>query len=70
MVEDITVALAKEMLDETEMRGDIVRDDTECRITETGGGGGGGMGGVGEAGVRWWPNVFVGYIWDGQTFEE
>lgn len=68
MEEDITVALAKEMLDETEMRGEVVRDDVECRIVDHGGGGG--VVGVGEAGVRWWPNMFVGYIWDGQTFDE
>jgi ESCRT-II complex subunit VPS36 len=64
--ERITVALAKEMMDETEMRGEVVRDDVDCVIVESGGG----MAGVGEAGVRWWPNVFVGYVWDGQTFDE
>ncbi len=62
--ERITVALAKEMIDDTEVRGEIVRDDVECMISDNGAVG---MGSVGEAGVRWWRNVFVGYVWDGQT---
>ncbi|KXN85937.1 Vacuolar protein-sorting-associated protein 36 [Leucoagaricus sp. SymC.cos] len=73
MVEGITVALTKEMIDEAEMNGDVVRDDAECVIQDSMAGGDGvGLGGVGlgvgEAGVRWWPNVFVGYVWDGHTF--
>lgn len=75
----LTVALVREMIDEAEMSGDVLRDDGECVIfqgDEAGegqnGSGRGGMGlfGIGEAGVRWWPNVFVGYVWDGQTFDD
>lgn len=66
MIEGITVALAKEMINDAEMRGDVVRAGAECVIAD-----GGGVGlGVGEAGVRWWPNVFVGYVWDGQVFDD
>ncbi|KAF5353550.1 hypothetical protein D9756_007817 [Leucocoprinus leucothites] len=73
MVEEITVSLAKEMIDDAEMSGDVVRDDAECVIQDdssaNGASFGGGLG-VGEAGVRWWPNVFIGYAWDGQTFDD
>lgn len=87
------MALVREMIDEAEMNGDVLRDDVECIIRrgESEGGknregeegdegeedaswasvsGGGFALGVGEAGVRWWPNVFVGYVWDGHTFDD
>ncbi|KAJ3573279.1 hypothetical protein NP233_g2525 [Leucocoprinus birnbaumii] len=67
MVEGITVALAKEMVDDAEMSGDVIREDPESVIQD----GSGVVGlGVGEAGVKWWPNVFLGYVWDGQTFDD
>uniref|UniRef100_A0A8H7XLD4 Vacuolar protein-sorting-associated protein 36 n=1 Tax=Psilocybe cubensis TaxID=181762 RepID=A0A8H7XLD4_PSICU len=56
--EDLTVALVSEMIDDVEKDGGVVRDDSTAAIT----GGGSGTG----AEVRWWGNVFQGYIWDGQ----
>ncbi|TFK32956.1 EAP30/Vps36 family-domain-containing protein [Crucibulum laeve] len=57
--ERLTVALAGEMVAAVETDGGVCRDDAGCFIT----GGGVGFGG-GE--VRWWLNVFSGYVWDGQ----
>ncbi|KAH6907276.1 EAP30/Vps36 family-domain-containing protein [Coprinopsis sp. MPI-PUGE-AT-0042] len=55
----LPVALVREMVESGEADGDFVRDDVgEAAIV----GGGSGTG----AEVRWWPNVFVGYAWDGQ----
>ena len=55
----LPVALVREMIESGEVDGDFVRDDVgEAAIV----GGGSGTG----AEVRWWPNVFVGYAWDGQ----
>ena len=55
----LPVALVREMIESGEVDGDFVRDDVgEAAIV----GGGSGTG----AEVRWWPNVFVGYVWDGQ----
>jgi hypothetical protein len=54
----LPVALVREMVESGEADGDFVRDDVgEAAIV----GGGSGTG----AEVRWWPNVFVGYAWDG-----
>ena len=57
--ENLTIALVTEMLDGAETEGGICRDDSSAAIT----GGGSGTG----VQVRWWPNVFAGYRWDGQT---
>lgn len=55
----LPVALVREMVESGEADGDFVRDDVgEAAIV----GGGSGTG----AEVRWWPNVFIGYVWDGQ----
>jgi len=32
-------------------------------------GGGFASTGLGEAGVKWWPNVFIDYVWDGEKFD-
>ncbi|KAA1466902.1 hypothetical protein DENSPDRAFT_812276 [Dentipellis sp. KUC8613] len=61
----VPVGLVAEMVREAEEAGVVCRDEGE------GGGGGGGGGGSewdigGGAEVRWWVNVFVGYVWDGQ----
>lgn len=73
LMEGITVALAREMMDDAETNGDVVRDDAECVIQDVDPNGRGfastGFGGVGEAGVKWWPNVFIDYVWDGQKFD-
>lgn len=52
--EGIAVALAKDLVDDVEKEGGTCRDE-------------GGSAGVGVSiEVRWWVNVFVGYVWDGQ----
>jgi ESCRT-II complex subunit VPS36 len=52
--ERIAVGLAAEMIGAVEADGDICRDDEACVIK------GGG------AEVRFWGNIFHGYVWDGQ----
>jgi len=53
--EHIPIGLAQEMVQEVEDVGEICRD--EC---------GSGVGVFGNQGeIRWWPNVFRGYVWDG-----
>ncbi|KAJ3512696.1 hypothetical protein NLJ89_g3369 [Agrocybe chaxingu] len=54
--EDLTVGLVTEMIDEVESDGGICRDDSSAAIT----GGGSGTG----VEIRWWGNLFVGYVWD------
>lgn len=56
--ENLTVSLVAEMIDIGESEGDVCRDDASAAIS----GGGSGTGGE----VRWWPNLFLGYTWDGQ----
>lgn len=53
--EEITIGLAEEMMSEVEHDGEVVRDE-----------GPPGGGGLGASEVRWWPNVWRGYVWDGQ----
>ena len=49
-----------ELIQSVEQRGEIVRDE-----------GGGAEGAWSEgAEVRWWVNVFNGYVWDGHTFQD
>jgi len=60
--ERLTVSLAAEMINEVEDDGHICRDDGISVIK------GGGSGGSAE--VRWWMNIFRGYVWDGQPIEE
>lgn len=61
MEEGLTVGLAAEMIDAMEADGDVCRDDGKTAIS-----GGGSAGGTE---VRWWANLFVGYVWDGQAAE-
>ncbi|KAF9468345.1 EAP30/Vps36 family-domain-containing protein [Collybia nuda] len=56
--EGITVGLSSEMIAAAEADGSICRDDSATAIV--------GGGGAGDAGLRWWPNLFVDYVWDGQ----
>jgi ESCRT-II complex subunit VPS36 len=56
--EHLTVALVAEMIDAAEQDGGVCRDDSSAAIV-------GGEVGTGVE-VRWWTNVFVGYVWDGQ----
>ncbi|KAF8063971.1 vacuolar protein sorting-associated protein 36 [Lyophyllum atratum] len=55
--EDITLGLSAEMIAAVEVDGDICRDDGASAVRGATGGG---------VEVRWWANLFVGYIWDGQ----
>ena len=50
--ERLTVGLAGEMIGAVERDGAVCRDE--------------GSGGVGSAEIKWWVNVFRGYVWDGQ----
>ncbi|KAJ7467074.1 EAP30/Vps36 family-domain-containing protein [Mycena latifolia] len=52
--ERLAVGLAAEMIGEVEQEGGVCRDDGACTIR-----------GGGEE-VRFWGNVFKGYVWDGQ----
>jgi ESCRT-II complex subunit VPS36 len=52
--ENITVGLSTEMIAAVEVDGDICRDDA----------GSGLIGGGAE--LKWWANIFIGYVWDGQ----
>ena len=56
--EHLTVALVSEMIDAAEQDSGVCRDDSSAAIV-------GGDVGTGVE-VRWWTNIFVGYIWDGQ----
>jgi ESCRT-II complex subunit VPS36 len=57
--EGIAVALAREMVEEAELGGHLLREDPATRIE-------GGGGGMGAAQIGWWPNLLKGYEWDGQ----
>jgi len=59
VAEGLAVGLVREMVESGEMDGDFCRDDAGEAAIE---GGGSGVG----VEVRWWPNVFAGYAWDGQ----
>lgn len=50
--ENITLGLSAEMIAAVEADGDICRDDS----------GNGVIGGE----LKWWANIFIGYVWDGQ----
>lgn len=63
--EGVTVGLAAEMIEGAEGDGDVCRDDVGRTSIGIGTEGGGGVGGTGE--VRWWNNLFVAYVWDGQV---
>lgn len=56
--EDLPFSLVNELLQVVEADNHIIRDDAAAALV--------GGGGVAGAQVRWWVNVFHGYIWDGQ----
>jgi len=55
--EGMTIGLAGEMIGAVEVDGEICRDEGGARAGANAGGGE----------VRWWANVFRGYVWDGQV---
>ncbi|KAI8992821.1 EAP30/Vps36 family-domain-containing protein [Trametes punicea] len=72
--EDLPIGLAREMVDEVEAAGEICRDEGGSGISSFSGLGAGtkatpigaGWAASGGGEVRWWVNVFRGYVWDGQ----
>lgn len=57
--EQLPIGLAQDMILEVEETGDICRDD---------GGAGVNMLDARQGGeTQWWPNIFTGYVWDGQV---
>ncbi|RXW13357.1 hypothetical protein EST38_g12496 [Candolleomyces aberdarensis] len=67
----ISLPLAQEMIEEAEEDGDVCRDDVGLAGLFSSAAAGGTEGvGAGGLEVRWWPNLFVGYVWDGHAFSE
>ncbi|TRM69851.1 EAP30/Vps36 family-domain-containing protein [Schizophyllum amplum] len=59
--EQVTIALTQEMIEEIEAECGILRDDvSSCALVNERGIGWG-------ADVRWWPNLLLHYVWDGQA---
>lgn len=56
--EGITVGLSSEMIAAVEADGSICRDDASTAIV--------GGGSTGGAELKWWANLFLNYVWDGQ----
>ena len=67
--EDLPIGLTEEMVHEVEMEGEICRDDggsgVGVSIFSTPGAPAGWAASEGGE-VRWWVNIFRGYVWDGQ----
>jgi ESCRT-II complex subunit VPS36 len=59
--EKLTVALARELVEEAEERGMFMREDAKTRLMGSTAGG--------PAQVKWWPNLVKGWTWDGQEHE-
>ncbi|KAI0350949.1 hypothetical protein OH77DRAFT_1514078 [Trametes cingulata] len=72
--EDLPIGLTQEMVDEVEMDGEICRDEGGSGVAIFAGAGsaskdtavGAGWAASGGGEVRWWVNIFRGYVWDGQ----
>ena len=59
--ERLPVGLVQDMIADVEASGEVCRDEGGSGIDIFGGG-------RTESGeVRWWNNVFMGYVWDGQA---
>ena len=73
--EDLPIGLTQEMVDEVETAGEICRDEGGSGISlfsglgagSAGAGAGASAGWAASGGgeVRWWVNLFRGYVWDG-----
>jgi ESCRT-II complex subunit VPS36 len=57
--EEIPTALAVEMIGGAEAQGDVCRDEAPGLVIP-------GLDSDGGGEVRWWRNIFQGYVWDGQ----
>ena len=55
--ENLTVGLLSEMMDTVEMDGAVCRDDSSAAMA--------GVGSGTNSELKWWGNLFVGYMWDG-----
>ncbi|KAI0370971.1 hypothetical protein BV20DRAFT_966072 [Pilatotrama ljubarskyi] len=72
--EDLPIGLTQEMVDEVEMDGEICRDEGGSGVAVFSGAGAAskettvsaGWAASGGGEVRWWVNIFRGYVWDGQ----
>lgn len=64
--ENVPVGLVTEMIGEAELDGKFCRDEVQGKIGVSPTAAGGGTGGGGGGELRWWLNVFSGYVWDGQ----
>ncbi|OCH87834.1 hypothetical protein OBBRIDRAFT_795815 [Obba rivulosa] len=62
--EELPIALVQEMVGEVEDAGEICRDESESGVSIPTVGAGRWASGE----VRWWVNVFRGYVWDGHEF--
>lgn len=63
--EELPIALIQEMISEVEDAGEICRDESESGLSVPTVSAGKWTSGE----VRWWVNVFRGYVWDGQQFD-
>ncbi|RPD76898.1 hypothetical protein L226DRAFT_354147 [Lentinus tigrinus ALCF2SS1-7] len=63
--EDLPIGLTEEMVHEVEMEGEICRDDGGSGLSIFSSPGAPGAASEGGE-VRWWVNIFRGYVWDGQ----
>ncbi len=65
--EQLPIALVQEMVQEVEDAGEVCRDEGGGGINVLGTGNlDQGMASRGGNEVRWWANIFRGYVWDGQ----
>lgn len=55
--ESLNVGLVAQLMLEVEGRGDVCRDDIASAV---------GTAGATGVDIKWWPNAFVGYEWDGE----
>ena len=67
--EDLPIGLVQEMLDEVEMDGEICRDDGGVGVALFAAAPAASASSVGSGEVRYWVNVFRGYVWDGQEWD-
>lgn len=62
--ENVPVGLVTEMIGEAESDGEVCRDEMQGKIGVSPAASA--NSGSGGSELRWWLNVFTGYVWDGQ----